>query len=126
MKLKDFDLERFLAGDEAITRNGKKILEYHLFKSNINKPLFVLIEGNDHLTSLNKYGKHYDEDIGSPYDLFMVPKTKKVWIAIDRFRACDHVHEVSNAYDSQRKLLESEISYTIPGKYIIKEIEIEV
>jgi hypothetical protein len=122
MKLKDFDLERFLAGDEAITRNGKKILEYHLFKSNINKPLFVLIEGNDHLTSLNKYGKHYDEDIGSPYDLFMVPKTKKLWIGIHKEQD-EHGNHIASAAGNS---LEITKMYLNEKYWIIKEIEIEV
>lgn len=73
-KMKRFDLERALAGDPLVTRNGTKVTEFHYFKtvSCMNDSLIGII--NSGYQSYNNEGKLLNS-ADSPLDLFMAPKT---------------------------------------------------
>ncbi len=120
--LKPFDLEAALRGDPVITRGSLKVVEIYLFKSDIDRPLVALIERQKGLADFDINGKHTGYE-GENFDLFMAPKTKKLWIAINM---CENFnekgHHTSCAYES----LEHLRSIPLYSNYIIKEIEVEV
>jgi len=84
IKMKPFDLEKMLSGDPVITRNGKKIIEFAIFKNTNRFPVQGLIEGdseNAHAwTKTGRYIINHEHDL----DLFMAPKIKNYWMNLYR------------------------------------------
>jgi hypothetical protein len=66
-----FDLERALAGEEVITRDGDRVTQTYVFKYVVGDSLFVV--KNEGVYRYNLEGRYYG-DTDSPSDLFMVPK----------------------------------------------------
>lgn len=46
-KLKPFNLERALAGDPVVTRDGFSVIEIIKLKSNITAPVLCVVEGTN-------------------------------------------------------------------------------
>ena len=81
--MKPFDLERALAGDPVITRNGLPVTQFVLFKdTNHSYNLHGVLEKC--VVSFTENGLFYQGGIHSKNDLFMAPKTQKLWIAISK------------------------------------------
>jgi hypothetical protein len=80
--MKKFNLERALAGEPVVTRNGKKVTELHLFKNEILiQPLYGTIEGvNDVLYWTTK--GIYNPTKESSWDLFMAGEKKSRWVNV--------------------------------------------
>lgn len=81
MNLKPFNLERALAGDPVVTRDGRKIIEIIKFNSDINHPIFALVENRINAEWRTLEGKYWDNQ-ESESDLFMIPIKKTYWINI--------------------------------------------
>jgi hypothetical protein len=77
--MKPFDLERALAGDPVVTRDGRKVTEIHYFKT-LEDRYFILavIDGSAHHFKEN--GRRFDFECDC--DLLMYPITKKYYIPI--------------------------------------------
>lgn len=94
--MKKFDLERALAGDPVITRDGRKVLQLVYFSmAEKESKILALLEIGGSPASFFKDGKYIageEHDV----DLFMAHKTKKLWIAISKeadeknHRKCSH------------------------------------
>lgn len=70
--MEKFNLERALAGDPVVTRDGRKVTEVYQFKSyEGDYPVYAVI--NNAITSHTKSGEYNEKD-GHPLDLFMAPK----------------------------------------------------
>jgi len=85
--MKQFNLEKALAGDPVITRNGKKVEEIKLFKTKINnnKVLFGVIDG--WVLSFNIDGRNNSIlRFDTEYDLFMAPVKHIGWV--NRYDIC--------------------------------------
>ena len=113
-KCKPFDLERALAGDKVVTRDGREVTEIHQFKTLYNKinTVAVVISGNIYL--FTEKGE-YNVNRSSGYDLFMAPKTNK-------FEAWVNVYSYGIAcvtYNSEREAIDC------AGTNYIKTIKIE-
>jgi len=81
--MKPFNLERALAGEPVITRNGKKVTELLLFKSGkLIQPLFGIIEGEEGYFCFNKDGMYNISSTEASYDLFMALEKKSVWVNV--------------------------------------------
>lgn len=76
-----FNLERALAGDPVVTREGKQVAEIHYFKT-VNS-LYAVIDNL--LISFYTCG-NYSLNKEYPDDLFMAPKTKKLWIGVSKMQ----------------------------------------
>ncbi len=81
-KCKPFNLERALAGDKVVTRDGREITEIYYFKTLPDAfPVVSVIDGS--LFRFNKEGRSLyranDKDF-----LLMSPKTKKfeAWVSV--------------------------------------------
>lgn len=81
--MKPFNLERALAGDPVITRDGKKVVEVHRWKTLEDNgfALIALFEGDRFPTRYYLSGKNY-RDINSNMDLFMAPRRTTKYILI--------------------------------------------
>lgn len=82
IKMREFDLQKALAGEKLITRDGRKITEIYQFKT-YNKSEFNIMGVIE-----NEEMFHYDESgragrFGEfPQDLFMAPTTKTYYVNV--------------------------------------------
>lgn len=78
-KLMPFDLERALAGDKLIYRNGEPVTVFHYLKNrDITEKICMTVCMNGSLTVHYSNGR-ICEDQEFPLDLFMAPKVKTLW-----------------------------------------------
>jgi uncharacterized protein YjhX (UPF0386 family) len=84
MNLKSFDLEKALAGDPVITRDGRSVSEIAIFNSlNDKQNVFATIDGEFYrFTKNGKYSIY--ENVEYCLDLFMAPKIVKTsgWLNV--------------------------------------------
>lgn len=82
--MRPFDLEKALAGDLVVTRDGREVDEiFFSEKAGVPQPVIAHIKGNRTFFSFYKNGRFLEERIGiSKYDLSMAPKVVKRWINI--------------------------------------------
>jgi hypothetical protein len=72
--MKPFNLEKFLAGELAITRDGRKVIDWHYFKdANIYKIAFTVERDSDLYTATSE-GRCAASGGKSQFDLFMEEK----------------------------------------------------
>jgi hypothetical protein len=75
-----FNLERALAGDPVVRRDGVKVSEVLRFQGgNILKPVVTQAE-NGGFYLYDEDGTLYGKGIPDRRDLFMAPKTKTIWV----------------------------------------------
>lgn len=77
MKLLPFNLERALAGDKVVTRNGLEVTQLKAFELDSDFRVYAVL--NDDVTRWTTEGKFWLFDESS-CDLFMAPKTVKRWV----------------------------------------------
>ena len=66
--MKKFDLDRALAGDKIVCRNGYVPQDFHYFDIDIDYPIFCVIDNRIHPFTKNGL---YVENVNHMYDLFM-------------------------------------------------------
>lgn len=127
---KAFDLQKAIAGEPLITRDGRKVDEFKYFEmadptdhncyAVIDRQIFSFIDN----------GSHYAVEATSS-DLFMAPKTKKVFIALNKHAVlhtrCTGDFDMSGTtgfFFDKQKLLDALGKNT--ADYHIVETEIEV
>jgi hypothetical protein len=116
--MKPFNLERALAGEPVITRNGKKVTELYLFKNaKIIQPLYGTIEDDEDVFSWTTNGI-YNPTKNTSFDLFMAPESKFLWINL-----WQQLHENGNYYTTvhtREDLADLEIENNVTLKHIQK------
>lgn len=124
--MKPFDLEKALAGERVVTRDGRNVNQLTLFKFKDHDYLYGVIEGSNDLSAWNPYshgaGKHIICDINE-IDLFMAPKKVKRWILIHNKEDENGACETSAMYKSKAELL---YYHGTPEKVPFQILEIEV
>jgi tellurite resistance-related uncharacterized protein len=78
--MKPFNLQKALAGEPVVTRDGNKVTEIHNFSTRHGEmTVFAIIEGC--FLTFNNNGKHYSSEfVDSNFDLFMAEP--EAWINI--------------------------------------------
>ena len=76
MNLKPFDLQKALAGDPVVTRDGRKVTEIIEFKTACNTLQNTVAVIDGHFYSFYENGKCMSQ-WDSEFDLFMAPKIVK-------------------------------------------------
>jgi len=103
MNLKPFDLEKALAGEPVVTRNGLKVIEINCFQQKTDYPVRALFESGS-TNAYTKNGKVYLEGDDNNYDLFMAPKTKTMWYCV--FKDRSGVINTSSLYESEEVMVD--------------------
>lgn len=128
-KFVEFDYQRYLDGDEIYYRKGDKFEgEIFLSEININFPLIA----NNKFSQLNIYKKNgylRANCNANDLDLVMLPKKKKLWIAVEKIPG-KHTNEnkvveyysVSTAREDINLLKKQ---YTASDNFHFIQIEIE-
>lgn len=109
MNLIPFDLERALAGDKVVTRNGINVIEIKFFENKkLMKPVVFSVDDEYLYFSCTKEGKFHITGYESPQDLFMSPKTKVMYVyvmkdketsLITSFTTADNLRQESYFYE---------------------------
>ena len=85
MKLEKFNLERALAGEPVITRDGKEVTQLVKFDApEANYALRGVIDGE--IKSWTTDGRFATFSENSPKDLFMKPKENAIWVNVYKRR----------------------------------------
>lgn len=118
-KLIPFDLDRAIAGDPLITRDGRKVIKFHYFAcEDLHCPIVAHIENELRLTVYWKNGKYYS-DYKMDCDLFMAPKTKTYWANVYKDK---HRHFVGVLFTDEKEAR----SAALENVYHVKTISFEV
>ena len=86
--MKKFDLEKALAGHPLITRDGRKVLDFHYFKvmTQYRFPIYAAIENiggsYPYFTQFNIEGYEHSSIEESQNDLFLASTKKTYWMNI--------------------------------------------
>ena len=103
--MKPFNLQKALAGEPVVTRDGQKIIEIHYFKYVKTKfPLVVHIENNssvDHYTINGKWTEDFENE---ELDLFMAEP--EAWINVYYSKIQDKIWN-SVKYNSEKEAKEN-------------------
>jgi len=85
VNLKPFDLEKALAGEPVVTRDGRTVQEVIAFKTPSSKyPVMVLIEGA--ITGRGRNGRFFmNSDTPHSGDLFMLGKETIVYVNLYQY-----------------------------------------
>lgn len=76
--MRPFNLERALAGDKVVTRDGLEVLKVILLEIYISRPVIFLLKGMDDVFQCNLNGVHNTGIIdGHYFDLFMADSEPK-------------------------------------------------
>lgn len=79
--MEPFDLERALAGEPVVTRDGREVTEIHFFKTDQGDyPLIAVIDENQEAFTKDGFFASSREECES--DLFMKPKVVEGWINV--------------------------------------------
>jgi hypothetical protein len=79
--MKPFNLEKFLAGEPAITRDGRKVTDFHYFKERVVEYKLVCLLSSYLFKFYRSDGKT-SESSQSEYDLFMEEKEVDLWVNV--------------------------------------------
>lgn len=81
--MKPFNLEKFLNGEPAITRDGRKVIDWKYFKNAENGyKLAVIIDKKKAPFFYSDRGNYYKSAISCDYDLFMEEKEVELWVNV--------------------------------------------
>jgi len=120
--MRPFNLEEAIQGKPLVTRDGRKILDFHYFKS-ISKssryPVKAILDGTSVLLEFTLDGKYVHTSEENPNDLFMYEEPKTYYVNI--YREKDRRPYMGTCYESfedVKKMAEEPIN-----KNYIKTIE---
>jgi len=82
--MEQFNLERALAGEPVITRNGKEVTQLVRFECDRPQKIWGVVEGELH--SWYNDGTWYNHTEGSIHDIFMKPKENAIWLNVYKDR----------------------------------------
>ena len=98
--MKPFNLERALAGDPVVTRDGRPVTQLASFKAKGQNTLYGVIDG--YVGSWTPEGR-WSVDVELPNDLFMAPTKRGGWMNVYT-RGNDHyVARGGDIYESEER-----------------------
>lgn len=114
-KLIPFDLKRALAGDKVVTREGQEVQQLFYFdKANEQQHRLIAVVGDEWFAYPdNGSASRFAE---TPVDLFMIPKTKFVFVGIEKLSTTSSIdgekfYRTSDAYENLSVLEEKYKDY---------------
>ena len=116
--MEKFNLERALAGDPVITRDGQEVTQLvKLDGVKHNENVVGVFDGEIHFWTIE--GKFDNRLKETPFDLFMKPKENAIWVNVYK----DHNGKLfaGCSYDSEKEAKEATGSY--PKIRTIKIVE---
>ncbi len=100
MKLKPFNLEKALAGEKVVTRDGRNVVEIVKLSKAVGSQSVIAVKEDGSWASYTSDGYSWAEGSLSDNDLFMAPTKKQGWVNIYK--------QVGNTYVATVYLSEEE------------------
>jgi hypothetical protein len=122
MELEKFDLERALAGEPVITRDGSQVTQ--LVKFDAPESTYTLrgvLDGD--IKSWGIDGKYYAGNEDRPADLFMKPKENTIWVNV--YRLSDGTLTLGNSYNTEKEAKKIKKKIKAMGHNLLKTIKID-
>lgn len=99
-KLKPFNLEKALAGEKVVTRDGRNVVEIVKLSKAVGSQSVIAVKEDGNWASYSSDGYLWSEGSLSDNDLFMAPTKKQGWVNIYK--------QVGNTYVATVYLSEEE------------------
>jgi len=97
-----FDLEKALAGDKVVTRDGREVTQFHVFNHTNDPILYGYDVDNDHVEQWFVAGNYHKGTNECGGDLFMAPKKLSGFINIYASRYCESpIHATREVADNE-------------------------
>ena len=96
-KMIKFDLEKALAGEKVVTRDGREVTQIHKFDISDDNPIFGVI--SDKVFSYVDTGEYHHDKRESAHDLFMAPKKLSGFVNVYSDGRHGTVHKTNLAAD---------------------------
>ncbi len=118
---KPFNLERALAGDPVVTREGRKVIRITHFPESmiIDYRLVVLLENQNLPDFYCENGNYRRDDGETPFDLFMAPRTETRWFN-------HYSNGTSEGYANEQHCRKEAEEWTGPGAMLAIAVPMEV
>lgn len=119
--MKPFDLNKALAGEKVVTRDGREVKQIFYFdKSDEKYPVYALF--HKYVEQYTTCGR-YNSDHKTEYDLFMSPKTEKLTIYVSKHKNANGLYQTTYAIPEGTLAHDDDDPVKIMRKV---EVEIEV
>ena len=115
--MEKFNLERALAGEPVITRNGKEVTQLVYFHDVTHKYCVYGVVGGQVKTWCIDGKFFYDDPWEGNADLFMKPKENAIWVNV--YKRSDGALVAGHYYDSEAKAKEKSL-----GRNYLKSVKI--
>lgn len=112
MKLLPFDLQRALAGDKVVTRDGREVTQLFMLKLERSNELVGVVSGGAFFWSCS--GCYWESGQPSDLDLFMPPKTVKRWV---NFYPGGEASVYRNEQEAKLRAASSAIAIAVPVEF---------
>jgi|GEM_PF-1386944 len=124
--MKPFDLEKALAGHPLVTRDGRKVLDFHYFKvmTKYIFPIYAAIEsiGNDpYFSQFRIDGSALRNEEESSLDLFLDSTKKTYWVNV--YESEIKTIFIGKVFDNEKECSESSWAHDLKK---IKTISFEI
>jgi hypothetical protein len=104
--MKPFNLEKALAGEPVVTRDGKPVTNLTLFPIKYEFPLYGVVEGD--IRTYTKCGHRIaDATSQTDGDLFMAPVKREGWVNILRNQSHGLVIAGARVFESKEQAAEA-------------------
>lgn len=110
--MKPFNLERALAGDPVVTRDGRPVNELTLFKTLDDDPVVGVLNGT--LLKWASDGHFHDSSIVHEFDLFMAPIKRTVYVNFYQDGSCNYHSCESDARSVGVKRQITPVAWAVP------------
>jgi len=98
--MKPFNLEKALAGEPVVTRNGEPVSEVHYFETVTRQyKVFAVVTGE--VQSYTESGR-YTLRVEHAFDLFMAPVKRVGWVNIYSDRSCLLIYDSEDEAKRER------------------------
>ncbi len=101
--MKPFNLERAIAGDPLVTRDGREVKEFHYFShaSATLEPVRAVVGGS--VYGYEPDGSYLSKGHVHCHDLFMASKSRTFYVNIYEERLASYKGNKSGAFDSEEE-----------------------
>lgn len=123
--MKPFDLQKAMAGEPVVTRDGREVLDLHYFKEAGDDGQCIAYHAKDSpLRATYISGNCFKNGDHSDGDLFMAPKTEKLTIYVSKHKNAEGLYQTSYAIP-EGTLVRAEVYPVCPSRKVEVEIEVD-
>lgn len=105
--LKPFNLEKALAGEKVVTRDGRNVVEIVKLSKAVGSQSVIAVKEDGNWASYSSDGYSWAEGSLLDNDLFMAPTKKQGWMNIYSSHTCNVMAGGGNIYKTYQEAVEN-------------------